>query len=181
MPASNTRKRTAAATRVNLGGPAYTDSQGRLWEGDRAYQAGSWGCLDMSRTDVLTTRDEIAGTEDAPLFQTIRTGEEIRYRFDVPNGRYRVRLLFAEVYWETNDAERQDVYLQGRKVLKNFSPFDEAGHDAAVEKEFTTQVTEEHLLLRFTGLSMPMHCGAHACALEVEPIRRARTTRSSRQ
>jgi len=135
----------------------------------------------MSRTDVLATQDEIAGTEDAPLFQTIRTGEEIRYRFDLPNGRYRVRVLFAEVYWETNDAERQDVYLQERKVLKNFSPFDEAGHDAAVEKEFTAEVIEGYLLLRFTGLSIPMHCGAHACALEVAPLGPARATRSRRQ
>ena len=176
MRASRSTRGPRRPIRVNLGGPGYTDNDGRVWEADRAYHTGSWGCLDMPRTDVLSTGDEIAGTEDAPLFRTVRTGEEMRYRFDLPNGTYRVRVLFAEIYWDTTAAERQEVYLQGKRVLHNFSPFAEVGHDVAVEKEFPTKVTGGNLELRFVGLSFPMHCGAHACAIEVQPERRARKT-----
>ena len=159
-----------AIIRVNLGGPRYEDTQGHIWEADREYHPGSWGCQDAAITDVLSTKDHISGTKDAPLYQSIRVGEEMRYRFDLPNGPYRVRILFAEIYWESSDAERQDVYIQGRKVLRNFSMFDEVGHDVALEKSFETKVTQGHLDIRFVGLSLPMHSGARACAIEIEHL-----------
>lgn len=156
--------------RVNLGGPDYRDTQGHIWEADREYHPGSWGCQDAAITDIFSTKDDISGTKDAPLYQSIRVGEEMRYRFDLPDGQYRVRILFAEIYWESTDAERQDVYIQGRKVLRNFSMFDKVGHDAALTKSFKVEVTQGHLDIRFVGLSLPMHSGARACAIEVERL-----------
>jgi hypothetical protein len=83
----------------------------------------------MAGTDVLTTSDGIAGTNDDPLFQTMRVGEMFRYRFTLTPGDYRVRLLFAEIYWESGDAEKEDIFVSGRKVLTGYNIFDEAGHD----------------------------------------------------
>ncbi|MFQ6042909.1 MAG: hypothetical protein ACE5PV_18820, partial [Candidatus Poribacteria bacterium] len=57
-------------------------------------------------------------------------------------------------------------YIQGDKVLSHFNIFDEAGHDAAICKEFVTEVTEERLGINFVGISLPMHAGARACAFE---------------
>ena len=114
--------------------------------------------------------EPIDGTEDPLLFQTIRVGEEMRYRFDLPNGTYRVRILFAEIYWESSDAEQQEVYIQNRKALRDFNIFDEAGHDVAIEKSFTSKVTKESLEIRFVGLSLPMHTGARACGIVIESI-----------
>jgi hypothetical protein len=141
-----------------------------VWQADQAYRAGSWGCLDMATTDVLTTPHAIAATADMALFQTARIGEEMRYRFDVPNGRYQVRLLFAETYWESSDAERQDVFLQGKRLLANLSAFDEVGHDIALVKTFAVKVTQQRLDLRLLGLSLPMHSGARICAIEIERL-----------
>jgi len=159
-----------AVIRLNIGGQKYIDHKGNIWEEDRAYHAGSYGCLDMPTTDVLKTQDIISGTEDPTLFQTMRVGERMRYRFSLPNGKYRVRLLFAETYWESSDAEEEDVYIQGEKVLSHFNIFDEVGHDAALEKVFVTQVTDECLEISFVGISLPMHAGARVCAIEVESI-----------
>lgn len=155
--------------RVNVGGERYKDTLGHIWAADRAYHAGAWGCLDMATTDTLTTSDTISRTSDDRLYQCVRVGEELRYRFDVPNGTYRVRLLLCEIYWESSDAERQDVFIQDKKVVTNFSMFDEVGHDTAMEKQFTAQVSSGHLDIRFVGLSLPMHSGARVCAIEVEP------------
>lgn len=160
-----------SAVRVNIGGPKYTDRKGLLWAKDQAYSKNSWGCLDMPVTDILTTADPVSGTGDPLLFQSIRVGERVRYRFDVPNGKYRVRLLFAEIYWESSDAEQQDVCIQGRKALSGFNIFDEAGHDAALEKSFMAKVTKRFLEVQFVGVSLPMHSGARACAMEVEPVK----------
>ena len=158
------------AVRVNVGGPSYTDQEGRSWEADRGYHRGGWGCLSMATTDVLTTADPIEGTEDPLLFQAVRMGEEMRYRFDLPDGQYRVRLLFAEIYWESSDAEQQDVYLQGKKVLRGFNIFDEVGHDAGLEKTFRIEVTQGVLEIRFVGVSLPMHSGARVCGIDLEVI-----------
>jgi len=92
------------------------------------------------------------------------------YRFDVPNGDYEVGILFAEIYWETGSAEQQDVYIQGRRVLRAFNIFDEAGHDVALVKKFRTKVTDGKLEVRFVGRSLPMHSGARACAIEIKPV-----------
>lgn len=156
-----------AVIRLNIGGSKYIDHEGNIWQEDRAYHAGSCGCLDMPTTDVLKTPDVISATNDPVLFQTMRVGEKMRYRFSLPSGEYRVRLLFAETYWESSDAEEEDVYIQGEKVLSHFNIFDEVGHDAALEKVFVTQVTDESLEISFVGISLPMHAGARACAIEV--------------
>ena len=156
--------------RINLCGARYVDNSGNVWEEDRAYHSGSCGCLDMPTTDILKTTDNISGTNDQPIFQTMRMGEKMRYRFDLPNGKYRVRILFAETYWESSDAEAENVYIQGEEVLSHFNIFDEVGHDAALCKDFVTQVTEERLDIDFVGISLPMHSGARACGVEVEGI-----------
>ena len=124
----------------------------------------------MPTTDILKTTDDISNTDEQTLFQTMRMGEKMRYRFDLPNGKYRVRILFAETYWESSDAEAEDIYIQGEKVLSDFNIFDEAGHDTALCKDFVIQITEEQLEINFVGISLPMHSGARACALEVEEI-----------
>ena len=154
--------------RINVGSRKYKDKRGNLWDADKAYAKGSWGCLNLPRTDILNTSDPILNTPDAELFQTIRMGEELIYRFDVPNGDYVIRLLFAEIYWETSFGEQQDVYIQHRRVLENFDIYDEAGHDKALEKIFKTKINQGSLEIRFIGRSLPMHSGARVCAIEVK-------------
>ena len=156
--------------RVNLAGEEYVDSSGEIWHADRAYTPGGWGCMNLPQTDILTTTDLISNTQDMKLFQSVRMGEEMVYRFDLPNGKYEVRLLFAEIYWETGSAEQQDVYIQGKRVLRAFNIFDEVGHDVALVKRFKAVVREGGLEIRFVGRSLPMHSGARACAIEVIPL-----------
>jgi len=162
--------RSKIAIRANLGGSRYKDKAGIIWEADRTYAHGAWGRIGSADTDEGSTSDKIAGTKDQPLFQTIRVGEKMAYRFDVPNGSYAVRLLFCEIYWESSDAEDQAVYIQGEEVLSRFNIFNEAGHDCALEKVFKTKVSDGKLEIRFEGQSLPMHSGARACGIEVMPL-----------
>jgi hypothetical protein len=156
--------------RINLGGKEYKDSKGKIWHTDKAYTPGSWGCLSLPQTDVLTTTDPISNTQDPKLFQSVRMGEKMIYRFDLADGDYKVGILFAEIYWETGSAEQQDVYVQGKRVLRAFNIFDEAGHDAALVKKFRTKINNGKLEIKFVGRSLPMHSGARACAIEVRLV-----------
>ncbi len=155
------------SVRINLGGGRYLSAEKDVWEADRAYMGGLWGCLDMASTDILTTSDHIEGTEDVRLFQTIRVGESFRYRFDMDPGTYQVGILLAEIFWESEDAEPEDVYINERRVLENYNIFDEVGHDVAVEKRSEVESEDGIIEVKFVGKSLPMHSGARACAIEV--------------
>jgi len=156
--------------RVNVGGPEVTDWTGKTWSADREYVGGSWGCLDSATTDILTSRNTITCIEKIELFQSMRQGERLRYRFDVPNGRYHVRLLFAEFYWVSSDAEKQAVRVQGKAVLNQFNIFDDAGANTEFEKAATVRVTNGHLVVECVGQSLPMHSGARISAIEVTRV-----------
>ncbi len=86
---------------VNVGSTAYfTDANsGYTWVPDRPYSPGSWGYvggeIHRSNPSRLGIQAEVAGTDNQPLYQTLRQGLE-EYRFDVPRGRYEVELLFAD-------------------------------------------------------------------------------------
>ncbi len=153
--------------RVNVGGPELVDWSGKTWSGDHEYVAGSWGCLDSATTDILTSTEDVACIEKIELFQSMRQGERLRYRFDVPNGRYHVRLLFAETYWTSSDAEKQQVRVQGKPVLNHFNIFDDAGANTEYEKVVTVDVTRGKLEVECIGQSLPMHNGARISAIEV--------------
>lgn len=162
--------KTKSAVRVNLGGGRYKDAAGNLWEADKTFVRGTWGLIGGADTDEGSTSDMILGTANQQLYQTIRVGEKMAYRFDLPNGSYAVRILFCEIYWESNDAEDQAVYIQGDEVLSRFNIFDEAGHDTALDRVFETRVSDGKLEIRFEGQSLPMHSGARACGIEVMPL-----------
>jgi len=156
--------------RVNVGGQEVTDWTGKTWAADREYVAGSWGCLDSATTDVLSTDEAVACVEDVNILQSMRQGERLRYRFDVPNGTYHVRLLFAEIYWTSSDAERQQVRVQGKTILNHFNIFDDAGKNTEYEKVVTAKVTRGRLDVDCIGQSLPMHSGARVSAIEVTRV-----------
>ncbi len=160
--------------RVNVGGKQLTSWGGTVWQADRDYVEGGWGCLDTGTTGIQTTADDVANSDNVAVFNTMRVGERLRYRFDLPNGTYRVRLLFAEIYWTTSDAEQQQVRVQGKAVLSHFNIFDQTGHDAAYEKVVKAKVTSGRLDIECIGQSLPMHSGARISAIEVRALGRTR-------
>ncbi len=137
--------------RVNSGGNVYTDGASRDWAGDQAYSSGGWGYVggqDLVRSGPV----EIANTTDDALYQSERWGLS-GYIFDLPNGNYRVRLHFAEV-WEGAQSPGQrifDVWIEGDKVLDSFDIFAEVGYQAAAVREFTVAVTDGQLNIDFSA------------------------------
>ncbi len=153
--------------RVNVAGPTVSDWNDVTWQADRKYVAGQWGCLDTATTDILTTTEEVASVAETDILKSMRQGERLRYRFDLPNGTYKVRLLFAEIYWESSDAEKQEVRVQGKAVLNNFNIFDDAGRNREYEKAVDAKVTSGRLDIECIGQSLPMHSGARISAIEI--------------
>jgi len=109
------------------------DHNGQLWGIDRYFLGGK-----QHSDDELVT-----GTEDPELFRWQRYGN-FSYRFPVPPGKYKLRLLFAETYFGPNSRGNGgigsrvfNVYSSGTTLLRDFDVFKAAGGpNRAIERVF---------------------------------------------
>jgi hypothetical protein len=103
--------------KVNCAGPSADG-----FSADQRYRQGSWG---YSRGGQLFECDSVSNDHGIPnVIKTLRyaCGAPFHYKFDVPNGYYRVKMYFAspnEFYGE----RIFDVVLNGNLVLPNFRAF----------------------------------------------------------
>jgi len=105
----------------------YTDKAGNLWLLDEDMEEGkAWGVVDGMTVDrgVLG----ITGTDAPRIYETERYSMSA-YKFKVPNGKYTVRLHFAETYdGITGDGQRVfSITINEKTVLEDFDPYKEAG------------------------------------------------------
>ncbi len=128
--------------RVNAGGSDYTDTAGNLWKADYGYNTGS----------AFSVADPVAGTGDDVLYQSERwddpTGDELEYKFTVPNGHYLVNLRFMDrasrIGWRVFD-----VQIEGRTALDKLDIYSEIGQLAALTKGVAVDVTDGQMNIRF--------------------------------
>ena len=144
---------TKLTLRINCGAAEpYTDKAGNTWLADQGTEpGGKWGAVDgltVNRGDL-----GIAGTDVPKIYETERYSME-GYKFTVPNGKYTVRLHFAETY-DGITAEGERVFsmtINGQTVLKDFDPFKEAGgyQKPVVKTIEDVTVTNGELAIGFT-------------------------------
>ena len=110
--------------RVNAGGAQHTDAQGNVWSADQEYTAArGWGFVETNGTGGWALHNiNVGGSNEQPLFRHERWGMEA-YRFNLPNGTYNVRLLFAETFSNiTGNGQRVfDVHVQGPQSLTDWT------------------------------------------------------------
>jgi hypothetical protein len=136
--------------RVNTGGGAYTGPTG-TWQADRGFSGGS---------AFVTDADVFDDAGDPRIYRSERWGMS-GYRLAVPNGRYRVRLHFAEISPCCPEAGDRvfDVRLESALVLDDFDvirsgPYYEDGTPVgpfhAVRREFVTTVQDGFVDIGFS-------------------------------
>mgnify|MGYP000962025345 CR=1 FL=1 len=80
---------------VNVGSASqYIDPAGEVWVDDRPYTSGSFGHIG-GKLSWFNRKEVITHTQDEPLFYSFQDSIQA-YRFDVPDGHYRITLRFAE-------------------------------------------------------------------------------------
>lgn len=149
---------------AGFSGPAYIDSSGHSWDGDRYFEGG----VSFNHPDVKIFR-----TADPAIFERGREGE---FRYDIPvqPGRYELRLHFAETRYGQSPLEgaeairRFNVFFNGRQILTDFDiTRDAGGSDTATNRiwEQVAPAEDGRVHLRFTS-----HSGAPMLnALELLP------------
>ncbi len=136
---------TKTTIRVNIGGPAYTDSKGQAWSADFGFNSGNAsGCAPKST---------VTGTSDPFLFKSARVSRtidpELQYTFRVPNGSYIVNLYFAEPCYSVIGDRVFDVQLQGAPVFSAVDIVKIAGPNHALIESATVSVKRRQLTIRF--------------------------------
>lgn len=123
--------------RVNCGETEpYTDEAGNTWLADQYMDDDvDWGTLygmTIRRGDLTIT-----DTNAPEIYLTERYGMDA-YEFNVPKGKYTVRLHFAETFEGiTGEGERIfSVTINGKTVIEDMDLFKESGFAKPVVKEF---------------------------------------------
>ena len=148
--------------RINCGGDAYTDEFGQQWLTDDTTFSRSWAARFPELNPYLASQrvihDPVRGVRDWELFQYFRFGRhELTYRFDVPDGKYRIELYFVEPWHGTGGSDKTDcdglrifdVAVNGKVVLNDLDIWAEAGHDKAVKKTVYADVKGGKIEINF--------------------------------
>ncbi len=144
---------------INCGASAdYTDKSGRVWRKDQPYRPGAAGRV--GGTAIVSQPHWVVGTRDWPIYAVAVEGMD-GYIVPVPDGRYVVRLHFAEINKAGQQRRRGptspgqprtfDVALEGRTVLEGFNTLGvTAGRKyAAVAKDLLVSVGDGELTVEF--------------------------------
>jgi beta-galactosidase len=96
----------------------FDDRKGTLWMPERENESNSWrlvgGEIFRPRDRGFGTDHSINGTDEEPLYQTMRMGVE-RVEAEVQPGAYKVTLHFSEPQW--NAGERIfDIIINGQAI-----------------------------------------------------------------
>ena len=76
----------------------------------------------------------ISGTDEDAIFQSERYNL-VGYKMRVPNGKYNVKLLFAEKFYSSSGSRVFDVYIEQNPAIINLDVFAQVGKNAACMKE----------------------------------------------
>jgi parallel beta-helix repeat protein len=169
-----------ALYRVNAGGP---ELPGRpSWEADGAQDRSAY--LSSATNKVADTSAALRLDGSVPpgtpveLFATERyhyPGDDgpMRYGFPVEDGRYQLRLYFAEIFDKAQfaGARRSDVLVEGAVVLDDFDAYAEVGGYTGVMKAFDVIVADGELSVELAGAGSEQP--PRIMGLEVLPARPA--------
>ena len=112
---------------INVGGKS---SQGFL--ADQSWNENTeYGYMEGTPSEYPSSL-QINGTELDSIYRSNRYGL-VSYRVRVPNGKYNVKLMFAEEYFSVADKRVFDVYVESNLVQNNFDIYENANINTAYD------------------------------------------------
>ena len=120
---------------------------------------------------AVTIDTSAANAAPGGVYQAERYGKDFSYTYPVPkDGRYLVRLHFAEIFDDGAGRRIENVLINGRPVLKDFDIFAAGGGlNKAVVKEFAGMTPDErgNIVIRITAAQGSPDKNAKICGLEI--------------
>jgi hypothetical protein len=132
---------------------------------------------DPNMVDGATNRKQVTIDTSAPkaapeaVYQSERYSQDFAYEFPVPkDGRYQVRLHFAEIFNSEIGSRVENVSLNGQVVLKDFDILKTAGvMNKAVVKEFSDVAADSqgNIVVRIAAAPQSPDKNAKICGIEI--------------
>ncbi|MCA9731315.1 PQQ-dependent sugar dehydrogenase, partial [candidate division KSB1 bacterium] len=134
--------------RVNAGGPSYVKND-EYWHTDQPFEGNAWGYEDSE--GIYTTPDSVLGSNYGFIYRSERWGQQ-SYHFTVPaNGRYRVTLHFAEIWYSANQKRVFDAWLENTLAIANLDIYKTIGHDRALAVIFELEIEDGEVTIALTS------------------------------
>ena len=148
--------------RINCGSPSnYTDVSANLWlKDENFFGLWRWG-YSGDDTHQASTTATISGTDLQAVYQTARWGN-MAYKVDLPNGTYKVTLMFAETYFDAAGERVFDIAIEGNTIWSNVDIFAwSGGKNRAMELTANASVSDHCLDITFPVIHQdyPQICG----------------------
>lgn len=117
--------------------------------------------------DTYEHGDTIYGTPEQQLYRTCRFGAHFVYDIGIQNGKYTLRLHFAEPYFTAPGQRRFDVAVDGKPVYENLDVVADAGRKLmALVKEVPVEVSGRGIEIEFLGRLGD----AFICGIDLFPV-----------
>jgi beta-galactosidase len=142
----------------------YTARDGKRYGSDMYFDGGEAHGVNLLSAVRLTRADQIDGSHmadekqvvvnsaDPGLYDTFREGD-FSYQIPVPNGQYRVTVMFEEPAATAIGKRTFNVVINGKPVLTQFDIFAAAGGKMrSVERSFNMETHDGYLALGFRGI-----------------------------
>ena len=119
----------------------YTDPKtSEVWISDQEYRDGGFGFVggkiyQKDPNKFQGTASDIQGTENDPLFQTMREGIKA-YKFDVKSGTYMITLLFAEPEFNASEENIYNLSSWEKEEIPGLRSFDIKINGTTVSEDF---------------------------------------------
>ena len=133
-------KQKSFPIKINVGGKT---AQGfladQLWD-----ETTEYGYTEGTASEYPSTF-QINETELDSIYRSNRYGL-VSYRIRVPNGKYDVKLMFAEEYFSSGDQRVFDVYVEGILARNNFDIYANANINTAYDIDVNDVKVEDEIL-----------------------------------
>jgi len=143
--------------RINCGATSYTDSSSQVWSADAYFAGGT----------AASYTATVSGTSDPALYQSERFAKTLTYNIPVANGTYEVTLAFSEMVVNAAGKRVFNLTIEGQTVLQNFDIWALVGKNAALQRTFTTVVTDG--TLNIVGKGIKNNDNAKLSAIQIAP------------
>ncbi|HMW73533.1 MAG TPA: malectin domain-containing carbohydrate-binding protein, partial [Cellvibrionaceae bacterium] len=128
---------------INVGGPAYSATNGITYIADRYYSGGEltdWSWVG----DVINTKDD-------EIYFSERWGD-FQYHIPMVNGSYDVVLQFSELNWTSVGDRKIIASIEGVSMLRDFDIYKSVGNGVALDLSFgNIQVKDGALNIQMTA------------------------------
>jgi arabinoxylan arabinofuranohydrolase len=127
---------------TNCGGEAFRSDEGVYYTADSKYSGGG----------TYSGGSAISGTVDDALYVKERNGNTFSYKIPLPNKEYKVTLMFAEIFHDSQGKRVFDVFIEGVKVSANLDIWPKVGKNAAYNETHVVKVSDGELNISFTTI-----------------------------